>query len=209
MKNSPLAPFLRVTLAKFLMLLFRVKVVGASNLPDGAALLAGNHVSYMDPVLLWCATPRPTHFMAKAELWRSAVLAWLLDRLWAFPVAREEADRTAIATATSLLGSGALVAMFPEGTRGTGGDVLGEAHGGAAFIAIRAGVPIVPVAFIGTDEVWPRGRRLPRLARVTIRFGQPVSPQDFPDGSRKERVTAMMREIMRRISAELAEARRP
>lgn len=195
-----LAKFLRPTLAQFFLLAFRVRIIGAEKVPPGGALLAGNHVSYLDPVLLWCASPRLVHFMAKKDLWRSGLLGWILDHLLAFPVHREGADRDAISTATSLLKSGDLVGMFPEGTRRRdGSEELGEAHNGVSFIAIRAGAPVVPVGISGTDKAWPPGRKLPRLVQVTIRFGDPVHPDEF-EGGRKERVAAMTSEVMHRVS---------
>lgn len=206
MKRFALARFLRATVARLVLALLRTRVTGADNIPDGGAMLAGNHVSYMDPVLLWCASPRPVHFMAKSELWESRLIAWGLPRLWAFPVNRGEPDRTAITTATDLLVSGELVGVFPEGRRARPGDSagLGQAHGGAAFIALRAGAPVIPVAFAGTEKVWPRGQTLPRLRRTYIRIGRPVFPAEVaPGAGRKERVEALTGIVMTRIAEEL------
>lgn len=203
-----LAHFVRNTIGRLLCALYRARFLAEGNVPAGGpAILAGNHVSYLDPALLWCGSPRPTHFMAKSELWKIGWLGWALDQFWAFPVNREGADREAISTATSLLERGELVAMFPEGTRKRdGSDELGEAQGGVAFIALRAGVPVVPVGIAGTDEAWPPGRKLPRLVRVTMSYGEPVRPEDF-EGGRKERVAAMTAEIMRRIDEQRRVAR--
>lgn len=196
------AYFVRATLGRLLLTLYRVRFLGEDNVPAGGAVLAGNHVSYLDPILLWSGAPRPTHFMAKLELWRVGVLGWALDQFWAFPVNRQGADRASITTATGLLERGEFVGMFPEGTRQReGAEDMGEAHGGVSFIAMRAGVPVVPVGIAGTERAWPRGRKLPRLVRVTVRYGQPVHPDEFT-GSRKERVAAMTAEIMRRIDIE-------
>jgi 1-acyl-sn-glycerol-3-phosphate acyltransferase len=173
---------------------------------EGGAVLAGNHRSYMDPIILWCVAPRFVHFMAKEELF-NGFIGWAIPRLWAFPVDRAGADRAAIAQATAFLEAGDLVGIFPEGTRGSEGET-GNAHGGAAFIAIRAGVPVVPIGFVGTDKVWPRGQRLPRLRRVTIRYGRPIMPADFPEGSRKEQVSLLTELIMQRIGEELDEAKK-
>lgn len=209
MKPYLLGRIARVTLGKLIPLIFRTKVTGAENIPEGGAILSGNHVSYMDPVLLWCISPRPVHFMAKRELWESRFIGWALPRLWAFPVNRGEPDRTAIAAATDLLRSGELVGLFPEGSRAQEGSTdLAEAHGGAAFIALRAGVPVVPMAFTGTERVWPRGKRFPRLARTAIRIGAPVLPGEIlPEGGRKERVEALTARVMERIGEELQLAR--
>jgi len=190
-----------------LSVLFRVRQHGREMVPvQGGAVLAGNHRSYMDPIILWSVGPRFVHFMAKEELF-TGFIGWALPRLWAFPVNRAGADRAAIAHATAFLEAGDLVGIFPEGTRSTE-EGMGSAHGGAAFIAIRAGVPVVPVAFVGTEKVWPRGQRLPKLRRVTIRYGEPIAPADFPAGSRKEQVSLLTELIMQRIVEELQEARK-
>lgn len=202
-----LARTLRATLAKLVLLAFRVKVEGAENIPPGPAVIAGNHVSYLDPVLLWCAWPRPVHFMARIDLWDHKVLGWGLDHLWAFPVTRASADRQALATANDLLKRGELVGIFPEGTRQRdGGAELGEAQGGVSFIAMRAGVPVVPTGIAGTERAMPRGAKFPRLVMVTIRVGEPVRPEDF-SGSRKEVVEAMTSTVMDRIAEAREKAR--
>lgn len=198
----------KATLGRLLLAIYRVRFEGWENVPAGGAILAGNHVSYLDPALLWCATPRVVHFVAKVELWDARWLGWLLDRFWAFPVKRESADREMIATAGDLLSRGELLGMFPEGTRkrDVSTDDLGEAHGGVAFLALRAGVPVVPVGIAGTDEALPAGAKVPRFPRVTIRVGQPVDPAVF-EGGRKERMEAMTVEIMKRIAVVRDEAR--
>lgn len=201
---------IRATIAHLPLLLLRTRLTGAENIPAGGAMLAGNHVSYMDPILMWCASPRPVHFMAKAELWDNGFIRFFLPRLWGFPVRRGEPDRAAITTATELLKSGELVGVFPEGSRAQDPtSEMGAAHGGAAFIAMRADVPVVPVAFVGTEKVWPRGAKLPRLARTYIQIGKPVIPSDIlPEGGRKERVEALTAAIMEAIAGELETLRR-
>lgn len=192
--------FVRNTAGRIALALYRTRFDGADNVPAGGAVIAGNHSSYLDPILLWCGGVRPIHFMSKVELWKGW-LGWSLAQFFAFPVDRTGSDRTAIQTATRLLEQGDLVGVFPEGTRHRENpDELGEAHGGAAFIALRAGVPVVPVGIVGTDEAWPPGARFPRLTKVRMRYGEPVRPEDF-EGSRKEKVAAMTDEVMRRIAA--------
>ncbi|MRS11469.1 MAG: 1-acyl-sn-glycerol-3-phosphate acyltransferase [Actinobacteria bacterium] len=201
MKRFLLARFVKATAGRLLRLAFRTRLTGAENIPCGGAILAGNHVSYLDPMLMWCACPRPVHFMAKRELWDTPIIAWALPRLWGFPVNRGEPDRAAITTATDLLNTGELVGVFPEGGRSREGRTeLREAHGGAAFLALRAGVPIVPVAFVGTERAWPKGAKAPRLVRTWIAVGEPIVPEHvLPEGGRKERVAAVTTVMMERI----------
>ncbi len=194
----------RATVAKLALALYRTEFICEENVPQGGAIIAGNHVSYLDPILLWCGAPRHIHFMARSELFEKRIIGWGLPRLWGFPVKRGEPDRTAIATATELLQKGDLVGIFPEGTRvrHEGADAeLGEGHGGVAFIAMRANAPVVPVGIAGTSRAWPSGQKLPRFPKVTIHYYDPVDPKDFSEGGRKERVAAMTAEIMRRIAA--------
>jgi 1-acyl-sn-glycerol-3-phosphate acyltransferase len=209
MKHFWLARCVKATAGKLVLLVFRTRVNGWENVGGGGAIIAGNHVSYMDPILMWCAARRPVHFMAKRELWDNSIIAWALPRLWGFPVSRGQADRGAIQTATELLQAGELVGVFPEGSRRQDADAgLGEAQGGAAFLALRAGVPVVPVAFVGTDRVWPKGAKVPRLARTAIRIGAPIDTNSVaPNAGRKERVEALTGVIMERIAEELSSAR--
>jgi len=204
-----LARVVRATMGRLLLCVYRVRFVGREHIPSGGAIIAGNHVSYLDPILLWCGRTRPIHFMAKAQLFDMPVLKWLLPRFWALPVHQESADRTAIAKATELLEAGELVGIFPEGTRVRhgGADALGAARGGVAFIAMRADVPVVPVGIAGTELAWPKGQRLPRFPRVTINYRSPVYPGRFTEGGRKERVDGMTAEIMSQIAAAREAAR--
>lgn len=202
-----LARFLRVTVAKLLTVLFRVRVLGAENLPTSEGyVLAGNHVSYLDPVLMWCVTPAPAHFIAKQELFDAPVVGWLITRVWAIPVQRASADREAIQRAAALLKAGEIVGIFPEGTRqsadGHGDEPLGEASQGVSFIAMRADAPVVPVGISGTERALPRGAKLPRFPRVTISYGPPVRPWDFTQGGRKQRMEAMTARIMAGIATQ-------
>ena len=202
-----LAHVLRVSLAKLILAAYRTRLLGLANVPaDGGYVIAGNHVSYLDPVLLWCGVPRPTHFIARQDLFDAPGIGWLLPRVWAIPIKRASADREAIGRATSLLKHGEPVGIFPEGTRqasGAGAE-LGEAHSGVAFIAGRAGAPVVPVGISGTERALPRGAWFPRFPRVTISFGEPVYPEQFAELGRKERLDAMTAQIMRRIAEQRA-----
>lgn len=206
-KHSFVGPLLRVTVGKLIAASFRARILNPERVPEGGLVLAGNHVSYGDPVILWCVAPRPVHFMAKAELWSNPVFAWFLDRVWAFPVRRGKADRDALTAASDLLRSGEVVGIFPQGTRISEGE-SSEAHGGAAFLAMRNGVPIVPVGIAGTERIRPKGKRLLRFPRLVVSVGEPISPASFSVGGRKERADAMTAAVMRGITEQLSEARK-
>jgi 1-acyl-sn-glycerol-3-phosphate acyltransferase len=199
-----LARVLRATAGRVALALFRTRFLGEQNVPsEGGYILAGNHVSYLDPALLWCGAPKPTHFIARDSLFGRPFVGWALPRLWSFPISRATADREAISRATTLLKRGEVVGIFPEGTRQDPNrplDQTGEAHAGVAFMALRAGVPVVPVGIVGTERALPRGAKFPRLTKVTIGYGEPVRPEEFESLGRKERLEAMTAEIMRRIA---------
>jgi 1-acyl-sn-glycerol-3-phosphate acyltransferase len=201
-----LAHAVRATVGNIAIALFRVRLVGREKLPaTGGFVLAGNHISYADPVLLWCRSPRPVHFMARANLWDSAFLGWALDSFWAFPIKRGAADREALQRASAYLKAGEPVGIFPEGTRKFKGN--NEAHGGAAFLAIRNGVLVFPIGFSGTDLIKPPGARMFRFPKVVMAVGDPIDPASFAEGGRKERVEAMTDEVMRRIAEQVEQAR--
>jgi 1-acyl-sn-glycerol-3-phosphate acyltransferase len=198
------AHVIRATAGALIAALFRTRVIGGGNMPaTGGVILAGNHISYADPILLWCRSPRPVHFMAKSELWKSTLFGTGLDYFWAFPVNRGEADRTAIIKASDYLKAGEPVGIFPEGTRNLDGDA--EAQGGASFLALRNRVPIVPVGIAGTERISPPGSRGIHFPKVVISFGRPIDPEGF-DGAGRRRVQAITAEIMRRIGEEVARA---
>lgn len=204
------AAALHATAGKLIMLAFRTRALDIDRIPvSGGAIIAGNHVSYADPVMVWCKAPRRMFFMGKAELWEHKAIAWAVDRVLAFPVRRGEADRAAITKAVALLKAGELVGMFPEGTRrrDAGGEP-GEGQSGVAFVAVRAGVPIVPVGIAGTDRIRPDGARMLRFPRVTLAFGEPVRPEDFSSLDKRDRLEAMTSQVMERINTELERARK-
>jgi 1-acyl-sn-glycerol-3-phosphate acyltransferase len=115
--------------------LFALHVEGAAHVPEsGPVILAPNHVSYLDPVVVGVSIRRPVHFMAKKELSRNPLVGWLLRGLQAYPVTRERVDPSTLKRTLSLLAAGQVVMMFPEGRRGDG-RTLGPAKSGIAAIA--------------------------------------------------------------------------
>ncbi len=180
--------------------LFRLRVEGRDFVPrTGPAIVAANHVSFLDPILIGVALQRPAHFMAKEELFRFRPLGWLLRQHQAFPVSRRRHDRQAINQAISLLQQGEIVVIFPEGTRGDGSR-LGPAKPGIALIAARGDAPVIPVFHRGGEKALPRGAWFPRPHRITVTFGAPLRFADGQASGRQGQVAAFSQMIMERIA---------
>lgn len=165
----------------------RWRVEGKENVPPaGAAIVASNHVSYLDPPVVGAAMlPRRMYYMARDDLFRRPLFSALITRLGAFPVRRGTADRRALRTALQLLQAGELILIFPEGTRSKDGT-LQPPELGIAHLVAHARVPVVPVAVKGTHQVLPRGACLPRPARVHVRIGEPLTFDDLDPRPKRE-----------------------
>jgi 1-acyl-sn-glycerol-3-phosphate acyltransferase len=175
--NVPLYALVRLLVAPLLRLWFRVRISDAENIPpEGAAIIAPNHKSFLDAFFLAIATRRHVRYMAKTELFRGP-LGWLFPRLGAFPVRRGEADAEAIETARLILEQGGLLVMFPEGTRVEESDALGSPHHGAGRLALETGASVIPAAISGTGHLWLGP--IPKPHRVQLAFLDPIDPQQL------------------------------
>jgi glycerol-3-phosphate dehydrogenase (NAD(P)+) len=155
-------------------LYWRISRIGREHIPEtGGAILAANHRSFIDPFVIGLMTRRPVYYMAKGEIFEmSRVLAWFTSSLGAFPVRRGEADVDTIETARAILARGDLLVMFPEGTR-TRPGALGKPKRGVGRLVLEAGVPVVPIALIGTESI-RRGWRI-RPHKISVRAGSPLT----------------------------------
>lgn len=154
-----------------------LKVEGLENLPqDGAVIVAANHVSNWDPIMIGVAVNRPIHFMAKAELFNNIILGKVLTALHAFKVRRGSADRHAIRHALQILEEGHVLGIFPEGTRNKTGEEL-KAQTGVAFIALRSGSPVVPIACVGSKHTFLLGWFRP----LQVKIGEPITMDAYQD----------------------------
>lgn len=161
----------RLLLAPLLHVLFRLGIGGREHIPAGAAIIAANHKSFLDPFFIALGTKRQLRCMAKADLF-GGPLGRLLARLGAFPVRRGQADAEALETACTILAQGGLILVFPEGTRVSEPGALGAPHHGAGTLAVATGAPIVPAAITGSSVRWFGPVPLPR--RVRVAFAPPV-----------------------------------
>jgi len=161
----------------FLWVLYHFRTSGVEHIPrEGGFVLASNHASYYDPVLLASAnTVRQVHFMAKEELFKVPLFGRLILSLGALPIKRGGADRNLFRTFGALLKMKKIaLVVFPEGTRTRDGK-LGIVRRGVGALCLSAGVPVIPAYIRGSFDVWPRFRRLPRLrGEIEVRFGPPV-----------------------------------
>ncbi|MFE9405650.1 lysophospholipid acyltransferase family protein [Streptomyces sp. NPDC006530] len=171
----------RLVLLPLLRWLFSPRVEGVGRVPEtGAVILAGNHQSFTDQLLLGATLRRRLTFLAKQEYFTAPGLggratAALFRALGQIPVDRsgKDAARAAIDTALQVLAREGVLGIFPEGTRSHDGRLY-KGKVGVAAMALRSGAPVVPVAIIGTFEAQPKGRRLPRRVPVVLRFGEPL-----------------------------------
>jgi len=175
--NKGVNPFvywtLRAILVPAFLVYFRMQRIGREHLPkQGPLLLASNHRSFLDPFVIGMLVRRPVYYMAKRELFEKRWQAWILNALGAFPVDRGQGDSAAMDTARTILERGDCVVLFPEGTRVRPGP-LAKPRRGVGRLALETGVPVAPVAVIGTEDV-RRGWRI-RPRKVRVRVGRPLN----------------------------------
>ncbi|WP_449536769.1 lysophospholipid acyltransferase family protein [Ferdinandcohnia sp. Marseille-Q9671] len=150
--------------------LYRFEVIGRENIPtDGGVLICSNHIDNLDPPVVGVTSPRPIHFMAKAELFKVPVLGSILPKINAFPVKRGMSDREALRTALKLLKDGNVLGIFPEGTRSKDGN-LGKGLSGVGFFALRTDCVVVPCAIIGPYKLF---------GKVKVVYGEPVQMETY------------------------------
>jgi 1-acyl-sn-glycerol-3-phosphate acyltransferase len=167
----------------------RLEVSGLDKVPPNTAfIVASNHASYIDPPLLGGVFPGRLRYLAKESLFRNPVMRFLISTLGAIPVKREDSQRAGATMKVMLarLASGESFLMFPEGTRSSDGK-LRPLEGGAAFLSVKSGVPLLPVYISGSSEVMPPHRSFPRPAKLRVTFGDPIFPDAGIEGERQRR----------------------
>ena len=165
-----------ILIGPILRLWCRPRAIGLENIPDGPAILAANHQSFLDNVLLpLVVKKRKVVFLGKAEYFDRWYLRWVFKGAKVIPVRRQSrsASEAALNAGVEALREGKLIGIFPEGTRSPDGR-LHRGKTGVARMALEAQVPVIPVAIVGTFEAMPYDRKLPRPGRVTVKFGRPL-----------------------------------
>ena len=166
---------------------------------DGPAVIASNHVSYFDPLIVGTGYRNPISFLGRRSLFRG-IGAWLLPRVNCLPIERDGSDVGGLKTVIRELKAGRRILLFPEGTRSADGT-LKPGEPGIGFIILKAGVPVQPVRIFGAYEALPRGARLPRLAGIRLVVGRPLHFSDS-GGPGKSRET--YQEISDSVMLEIA-----
>lgn len=173
--------FARSVVATFVRVYTRARIEGREHLPSGPYVLAPIHRSNYDTPVTAALTKRRLRFMGKHTLWKQRTIGWLLSAFGGFPVTRGTADREALRRCIDVLDGGEALVMFPEGERKSGPDVH-PLKDGAAYVAARAGVPIVPVGIGGTEAVMPVGSKFVYPRRVHVVIGPPLLVPNSVDG---------------------------
>ncbi|MFE7135702.1 lysophospholipid acyltransferase family protein [Streptomyces sp. NPDC057638] len=200
---------LKAVLGPPLRLMFRPRVEGARNIPgSGPVILAGNHLTFIDSMILPLACPRPVYFIGKDEYvtgkgLKGRAMAWFFTGVGMIPVDRDGANGAvaALMTGRRVLEEGRVFGIYPEGTRSPDGRLY-RGRTGIARLTLMTGAPVVPFAVIGTDKLQPGGGGLPRPGRVTIRFGEPMEFSRYEGMDRDRYVLravtdSVMTEVMR------------
>ncbi len=205
--HTPVLNVLRPFVRTGARLYWRIRLEGTQHIPaDGPLIIAPNHVTYADPVLVWLPIRLRVHFMAWDALFDIPVFSWLIRRLRAFPVQLESADPRSAREAVRLLQAGHSVMIFPEAARSLDGR-LQRFRPGAFRLASSLQVPVLPVTILGGHDSWPPGRILPRPGQLSIVYHPVISPPKEPDTRVAARVLA--RQVRDAIASRLPAAHQP
>ncbi|ADI37684.1 lysophospholipid acyltransferase family protein [Waddlia chondrophila] len=187
--------FLRI----FFRIFYRHRILNADKFVQGPAIIAPNHISFLDPPLVGASCPEPVAFLARETLFSKPFLGTLIRKLNAYPVSGKIKDLSSMKVVLNILKDNKKVMIFPEGIRSHDGE-LAEIKPGICMLAMRAQVPIIPVYIQGTFEIWNRQRKFPKLwGKTCCIFGEPIYPDTFKEMDKKSAQEAMALEIKKRI----------
>ena len=186
---------------------FRWRVFNPERVPlKGPVILASNHASYLDPMLIGAALHRGINYLAREDLFRFPILGWVLRYWQAVPVNREGSGAKGLRAILDRLLAGGAIILFPEGTR-TGDGKLQPARSGIGLTVIKSTAPVVPVRVFGTFEAYSRYLSFPRSRRVAVKFGEPMSFEHLKAEAKvcsKERLKQIYQQVADEIMAAIA-----
>lgn len=211
---------LKALTTRLTLIIWRPRVEGRENIPaHGPVILASNHLSFVDSLIIPMVAPRRVVFIAKAEYFegrgvKGRLMKAFFTAIGAIPVRRGDhrAAKDSLDQALAVINSGGVFALYPEGTRSLDGRLY-RGKVGVGWLALKSGAPIVPVGVRGTERVLPVGAKFPKVVPVTVRFGEPIDPEklDLPgepvaENSRARRAItdAIIEEIQRLSGQEYA-----
>jgi 1-acyl-sn-glycerol-3-phosphate acyltransferase len=198
-----LRPFIRIGARLY----WRIRLEGVENIPaEGPLIIAPNHVTYADPVVVWIPVHLTVKFMAWRALFDIRGFSWLIRRLRAFPVNLDSADPRAIRETVRLLRAQQAVMIFPEGGRTMDGR-LQPFYQGAFRLACSLNVPVLPVTILGGYDAWPPDRTLPRPGRLRIVYHPAIPPPKATDPRAAAR--ALARQVRDAIASLLPLSQQP
>ncbi|MGE3314829.1 MAG: lysophospholipid acyltransferase family protein [Planctomycetaceae bacterium] len=185
---------------------FRFRAKGVEKIPaESGALLLINHLSFLDPMLVGLPIPRAVSYLARDSLFRVPFVGWWLSKTHVIPINRESAGTASIRAAVDRLRQGAIVGIFPEGTRSADGR-LGELKPGFLALVRRAKVPVFPVGVAGSALAMPRGAWFVRPRHCCVVFGDAITPDTVESYSGREREDELIALVRDRMSQALNEA---
>jgi 1-acyl-sn-glycerol-3-phosphate acyltransferase len=200
---------IKAVLGPIMRLMFRPQVEGAERIPgDGPVILAGNHVTFIDSMILPLVCDRQVFFIGKDEYvtgkgFKGRLMAWFFSGVGMIPVDRDggKGGVAALMTGRRILEEGRVFGIYPEGTRSPDGRLY-RGRTGIARLTLMTGAPVVPFAMIGTDKIQPGGAGMPRPSKVTVRFGDPLEFSRYEGMDRDRYVLravtdSVMTEVMR------------
>ncbi len=197
-------PFYAVVVFFFwcwLKLFYRLKTYNSQNFIKGRAIIASNHISYLDPPVVSVSALEEVHFLAKSELFKIPIFGFLIRKLNSHPVASSGGDASTFKRILSLLKQEQKIVLFPEGERTLDGK-LGPILPGVGFLAYLATSPIIPCYIHGAYQVWPRQKKFPKpFGKIKLAFGKPIFPGEFSHLEKKEAIE----QISNRLESALKE----
>src|SRR3989344_424973 len=182
---------------------FVKKIEGLENVPESGVVIAANHESYIDPLIIKALFDRNfgrvAYYLTKKDVYSNPLKKFFFDSVGTIPVDRQKHDASALEEAVKKLKSGGIIGVFPEGTRSRDGK-LHKGRTGAVRLALAANCPILPVGISDTFELWPPQKKLPRLKKeAVIKIGKPVT-FNIHEEATKELLRSLTKEVMIEIS---------
>ena len=180
---------------------YRIKVYGVENVPKGGAIIASNHVSYLDPVAIALASPEMIHFLAQEHLFRNPLFRVFLNAGHTHRISRTASNIQVMKETVDLLHQGNAVLIFPEGRRSEDGE-LAPLRPGVVLLATQSLKPVIPTYVKGPYEIWPRWKKFPRLfGRIEVFFGKPIYSTEYEKKglSKKEAQEAFLEDLKEKI----------